>query len=230
MQIFRGVLSFIVTDLIRLIILITFPILALHGSLRTCTSREGSGGNAGVTDAAGHHTGRGNFDRLAPHRLNLERLTVQGSSPCAPTNKIKYLRHLAVNCRLLVSAVCPKALGRLRYRKAVRARCERLLTGWSLVRIRPGEPNKISGLTPSSESRKQVRGPDLAASMAAIDKFREVLLRGPTYWRDSRRFDQRAATRQRRSKPSKIRLSGAAPGRPGRSGPMGCRAAAPING
>src|SRR6185312_14164194 len=46
------------------------------------------------------------------HHLTLNQ-RVQGSSPCAPTNTIKCLRHRAANQRLLVSALCPKARGRL---------------------------------------------------------------------------------------------------------------------
>ena len=46
-----------------------------------------------------------------------ERLTlnqrVQGSSPCAPTNHFKYLADRKAIGRILVSALCPKAHGRL---------------------------------------------------------------------------------------------------------------------
>ena len=52
--------------------------------------------------------------------------------------------------RSIEDSSCPRYVRKRvvgwRYRKDVRARCERLLTGWSLVRIQPGEPKSSKGL------------------------------------------------------------------------------------
>jgi hypothetical protein len=101
---------------------------------------------------------------------------VQG--PCAPTNRIKCLRHRAANGRLLVSALCPKStwwvgdIGR-----PFRARCERLFTFGPRGKAFMVEPENeqalprraVEEVTPSSARPCWKRIPGWASTGASSD-------------------------------------------------------------
>ena len=52
---------------------------------------------------------------------------------------------------------------------------ESLLTGWSLVRIRPGEPSNFKDLRQLKKSEKASNNRYLATTLATIYKFRRIL-------------------------------------------------------
>jgi hypothetical protein len=119
-------------------------------------ARRGSGGDrAAQCTAAGAIKSccnrRSTKHAAAGERSSGEQLTlnqrVQGSSPCAPTSKIKYLGPRTADGESSCPHYVRKRVAGWRFRGAVRVRCERAVDGWAEGKISHGRTGKRTRTT-----------------------------------------------------------------------------------